>query len=516
MTRLIPWWLGTLLAAVMAAPVALEAKSRTSGSTTDARGNTVTYQKNDDGTTTRTITSPDGDVLESGVLKSEPVTTVPPREPGTSASTKDEQGNTVTIKKNPDGTTTRTVTSPDGQELDSDVVHPEPPTAVAPRQPGTSGSTTDADGNTVTYTKNPNGTTTRTVTSPGGQELDSEVVQPEAPTTVPPRVGGDSASTTDADGNTVTISKNPDGTTSRTVVSSDGQVLDRDVLQPEPPTTVPPRTGGDSASTTDADGNTISIIPGEDGIRIRRVISPGGAVLKSEPVASQPAGAQLLYNTAKQGDVSVAAGMVLEPADPLYPGQYLLMVSLLATGRGAEYRTWVVRQAILEIGNAVIKALTSEPYYLTKESLAMGFAPLLFAAIAMQYVQHASRAAASEGTPCSASGGESGDAGHEREKGTTLGREAERIGRAAAMGLLSSQAKGTIEGRKYRFDVTTVVPELTTSGRIVLRVTNTEPSRMNVANQPKDLTFKIPVKFEDPRGLLLTIRPTIIRDTEAE
>ncbi len=265
---------------------------RTSASTVDEHGNTIKIEKDANGTTTRTVTAPNGQVLSTVKVEPPPPTRPKqqPQGPRTSASTVDEHGNTITIEKQPDGTTTRTVTGPDGRQISKEKVEPIPPTTAAPRRPGaTSASTTDEHGNTVTVERQPDGTRTVQVTDPKGNVLHHGPVASPPPTRVPPRTGGDSASVRNPDGTTTTISRNPDGTRTRTVTGPDGREISRQPLEPEPPTRVPPRKPGTtSASTVDDNGNTISVEQKPGGPRTVRVTDPSGKVLKEGPVETPP------------------------------------------------------------------------------------------------------------------------------------------------------------------------------------------------------------------------------------
>ena len=464
----------------------------TSGSTTDANGNTVIIKKNPDGTTTRTVTAPDGTVLENGPVTAPPPTTAPPREHGTSGSTTDADGNIVTIKKNPDGTTTRTVTRPDGTVMESGPVTAPPPTKVPPREHGTSASTTDANGNTVTIKTNSDGTKVRTVTSPDGTVISSGPVTSPPPTTAPPRTGGTSASTTDANGNTVTIKTNPDGSKTRTVTDPSGHVISSGPITPPPPTKPTKRKGGTSASTTDADGNTITVQTQPDGTRVRTVTSPDGKVLKTEPLNPPPAGAQLLYDTVTKDNCTVNTAMVLRMED----GKTLLDVSMLGTGKGANFRSWEPERMSLLFGQHKLKPVTTTPYFVEKESAAAGLAPILFAAIAVEDAADARKAESSKGTPCPLTGKTEGEQKRKRGK---LGRAIDEVGMVAGLSLLASQAKGQIQGMRATFDVTGHEHELR-GAKVAARIINANQERINLSNEPNEVDVNVPVNFTVQEG----------------
>jgi len=404
-----------------------------------------------------------------------------------SASTTHADGTTEIITLRPDGTKTRTVTAPDGTVLDSGPMTPEPPTKVPPREHGTSGSTTDANGNTVTIKKNPDGTTTRTVTSPDGTVLDSGPVTAPPPTKVPPREHGTSGSTTDANGNTVTIKKNPDGSKTRTVMDPSGHVISSGPVTPPPPTKPAKRKKGTWASTTDADGNTVTISTQPDGTKVRTVTSPDGTVLKTEPLNPPPAGAQLLYDIVTKNDCTINTAMVLR----MEGGKTLLDVSILGTGKGGSFRSWEPERMSLLFGKHKFKPVTTTPYFVEKESAMAGLAPILFAAIAMEDAAEARKAESSKGTPCPLTGKTEG--GEKRKRGK-LGRAIDEIGMTAGLSLLASQAKGQIQGMRATFDVTGHEHELQ-GAKIAARLTNTNQDRLNLSNEAHEVDATVPVNF---------------------
>ncbi len=500
MGRFFPRWSHAVLvfSAVIALSPQAQAKGPSSASTTHADGTTETITLRPDGTKTRTVTDSSGQVISSEPITPEPVTKVTPRPKGTSASTTDADGNTVMVKKNPDGTTTRTVTSPDGTVLDSGPMTPEPPTKVPPREHGTSGSTTDANGNTVTVKKNPDGTTTRTVTSPDGTVLDSGPVTAPPPTKAPPREHGTSGSTTDADGNTVTVKTNPDGSKTLTVTRPDGSVISSEPMTPEPPTKVPPREHGTSGSTTDANGNTVTISTQPDGTKVRTVTSPNGTGLKTEPLNPPPAGAQLLYDTVTKSGCTVNTAMVLR----MEGGKTLLDVSMLGTGKGASFRSWEPERMSLLVGKHKLKPVATAPYFVEKESAMAGLAPILFAAIAVENAADARKAESSKGTPCPLTGKTEGE--HKRERGK-MGRAIDEAGMAAGLSLLASQAKGQIQGMRATFDVTGHEHELQ-GAKIAARLVNTNQERINLTNESHEVDASVPANFTVQGGASVTSR----------
>ncbi|GEM_PF-1113731 len=160
------------------ATAARASKGGASGSATDANGNTVTVRKLPDGTKVRTVTTPDGRVIDSQPIEQPPVTKPKPREGGDSASTTDEHGNTVTIQQQPDGTKIKTVTAPDGTTLVSEPVTPPPVTTSKPRSGVSSASFVREDGLIETITLNKDGTRTRIVSTPEGRPIAADPLLP--------------------------------------------------------------------------------------------------------------------------------------------------------------------------------------------------------------------------------------------------------------------------------------------------------------------------------------------------
>lgn len=255
-----------------------------SGSTRDADGNTVTIEKYDDGTTTRTVTNPAGQVLERGALSPPEPTEVPPHQPGATSASTTENGYTTAITRTPEGAVTRTITDASGNVIEQGPLAPPPPTKVPPKDTTTFVSTTNADGTTTKVERRGDGTSVRTVTDANGKMLSQENIPPPAPTKVPPRKPGTSGSTRNPDGTTTTITKNPDGTTTRTVTDAAGQIVEKSQLQKPEPTKVPPRDRTTRASTTDAQGNTTTIERKPDGTVTRTVTDRQGNITEQGPV----------------------------------------------------------------------------------------------------------------------------------------------------------------------------------------------------------------------------------------
>lgn len=201
-----------------------------------------------------------------------------------SGSTKDADGNTVTYQHPPGGLTTKIVTSPDGTQLSKDTVEPPPVTKPKPREGGDSASATDANGNTITVRTMPDGTKVKTVTDPNGRVIDSGPIEPPPVSKPKPREGGDSASATDANGNTVTVQTQPDGTKVKKVTAPDGTVLVNEPVTPPPVTKPKPKSGISSASVVREDGTIETIELHKDGTRVHTVTDANGRLLSADPL----------------------------------------------------------------------------------------------------------------------------------------------------------------------------------------------------------------------------------------
>ena len=360
-----------------------------------------------------------------------------------------------------------------------------------------SGSSTMPDGSTVSVESQPDGSRVKTVTDRDGNVTSRETVD-DAPTKVPPKEKGTSGSTKDADGNTVTYKKNPDGTTTKTVTSPNGQELDSEVMQPEPVTKPTPREGGDSASTTDEHGNTVTIQIQPDGTKVKIVTSPDGVELDREPVTEPPptiAGDRMVYDEVKKGPVTATVGIVGRRVGQ----QVLLEVSIIALGpKGPNARTWEVDSIVLDTPNGKRKPVTSEAFYVAKEGTGPNtIAQAVFTAIGNQYAHEAPRAKASEGEVCPVTGEKTG----QREDKGRFAKEIERQGMAGTMALLTSQARGEVTGRKATFDVTDLarVPGLKDLP-ILGRLFNARHDARPNPSEPREVTLTIFVSPSILRG----------------
>ncbi len=155
---------------------------------------------------------------------------------------------------------------------------------------------------------------------------------------------------------------------------------------------------------------------------------------------------QILYDAVRQGDTVSDIGCVLKETGD---GKTLLEVSILTKGQGANFRRWMPDRPYVLADSERITPIKTEKFYASKQSLAHGVAPIVFAAIGSQYVGHAGRAASSPGTPCPV-----GPHASTIEEHHGTAEAIDRVGMAAGLGLLSAQAQGEITGLKTTYDVT--------------------------------------------------------------
>jgi len=117
----------------------------------------------------------------------------------------------------------------------------------------------------------------------------------------------------------------------------------------------------------------------------------------------------------------------------------------VATGKGADFRKWEVDDVRLNLDGDVVKPSEENDFYIEKESFARGAAAVTFTAIGSQYTRYADKA--QSGEVCHTTG---------EKKETTKKKDGaaaaiDRAGMAAGMGLLASQARGSIPAKKATF-----------------------------------------------------------------
>ena len=161
---------------------------------------------------------------------------------------------------------------------------------------------------------------------------------------------------------------------------------------------------------------------------------------------------QLLYDSISAAGVDSKIGAALRVAcekDPCHPvpepgagPPTRLETSILSTGKDAHGRDWVPEHATLKLGKARLRPCHTESFYVTREAATRG-AAAVFIAISAAYAGDAKTAEAAKGTSC-----------HASEEGSRRETVRERATKAAALGLLVSQAKGQVKGLRATFDVT--------------------------------------------------------------
>ncbi len=190
---------------------------------------------------------------------------------------------------------------------------------------------------------------------------------------------------------------------------------------------------------------------------------------------------QVLYDAAKQGDTVSDIGCVLRQTGD---GKTLLEVSILTKGQGANFRRWTPDRPYVLAGTERITPVKTGKFYASKESLARPLGVVVFAAIGTQYVGHSSVAVDSPGVP------------HEVEEieHTGAAEAIDRVGMAAGLGLLASQASGQITGLRATFDVTGHEQAFQEKTLLKFDVVN--------ANAKKSVPVTVPVRFQLDNALL--------------
>jgi hypothetical protein len=160
-------------------------------------------------------------------------------------------------------------------------------------------------------------------------------------------------------------------------------------------------------------------------------------------IATDPAFSieQMLYDAAKEGDTVSDIACVLKGAED---GRTVLEVSILTKGQGAGFRRWTPDRPYFLAGSERITPVKTTKFYASKESLARPIGVVVFAAIGTQYVGHTKKVVSAPGEPVVV----------EEVEHTGAAEAIDRVGMAAGLGLLASQASGQITGLRATFDVT--------------------------------------------------------------
>lgn len=158
-------------------------------------------------------------------------------------------------------------------------------------------------------------------------------------------------------------------------------------------------------------------------------------------------------------------------------------VSVLPTGKGIDFRNWEVTDVTLVIDGRKIKPRTKDNFYVDKESCLKGPATLAIVALGAQYKPYVEEA--ESGKVCPVTGKKIEGSG---KKKSHADEAINKAGVATGMGLLASQAKGTITGKKCRFDIDKNTAEKLDGQDDYARITV-----LNETNN-KERTIKVPLR----------------------
>lgn len=192
---------------------------------------------------------------------------------------------------------------------------------------------------------------------------------------------------------------------------------------------------------------------------------------------------RIVYVNHKDRDFGIDFGIAVNPAPE---GGAKIEVSAMARGQGADFRRWIPQHAELILPDKQrITPISTEKTYFQKPSAISGVAPILFAALGSQYVGYAEQAEATPGQVCPVTGQVERSSG---EKHTGVPEVIDRTGMAAELGLLSSQAKGELEGQKSTF----MLKDLPALG----------------------LEFRTEVRNKEKNSLVIVVVPVILKPVE--
>jgi hypothetical protein len=157
-------------------------------------------------------------------------------------------------------------------------------------------------------------------------------------------------------------------------------------------------------------------------------------------------------------------------------------ITIIPTGKGADFRRWLVDNVRIDLGGDRIKPCEEKSIYVEKESLFREPAVVAFAAIGAQY-RHCADTAQSEEV-CPVTGQKKAVYGGTKD---TISDEIDRAGMAVGLGLLASQAKGHITGKRcvFKLDKDQTKKLLDKKGEMDVVVGNKE--------RHEERTFKIPL-----------------------
>ncbi len=172
-----------------------------------------------------------------------------------------------------------------------------------------------------------------------------------------------------------------------------------------------------------------------------------------EPKIVEVVSEELLYNTVSGRDSSADIAMLIKS---LPDRSTVVEASVVGYGRGADFRRIDIQRPQLIADGDRIQPIDIEKIYVQKSSVASPIAPILFGIIGSQYEGPGSRAASTPGQVCPVTGQQLSDGSHGGGRGD-IARSIDKAGMAAGMGLLTSQAKGELEGYKIRWELPATV-----------------------------------------------------------
>lgn len=177
--------------------------------------------------------------------------------------------------------------------------------------------------------------------------------------------------------------------------------------------------------------------------RARKAIKEAKEKEKKEKEPAIIAQQGIQYKNVTMDDVSCNAGILYKP---MPDGTMDIEVSALATGKGIDFRRWNVAGIKLNVDGERIWPQRTDSYGVTKESASRDAAVVVFAAFGSQYERYADQAESGEVCPVT---GQKKEA--PQRKGGEVERAIDKAGMSAGLGLLASQAKGQITGKKSTF-----------------------------------------------------------------
>lgn len=240
--------------------------------------------------------------------------------------------------------------------------------------------------------------------------------------------------------------------------------------------------------------NNIEIILKKRGLVCPDTCCPKETIVEEHACAPKE---EAIYDSVQSGDTQTEVGIIkrtkcdvcdhggccLKGHDVPPGGQTILEVSMLSTGQGSEFRSWEPERPVLMIGKEQVRPCSQEKYYVERRSIGKNAAVAIFTAIGAQYEDVAHEASGAEGKVCPITGKKLEGEGQEVEK-SALSKGIDRVGMAAGLGLITSQAKGQITGLKASFDIT---GKENSKGAIKLQATVTN------ATTSKRIPLDIPV-----------------------